>query len=119
MSGSLSGDLNLQFNSSIRMALRELHSSIGRLIVKGGRRNGPSTVTISCRRYASTEASEAPTQDVSQDIQDLESQSTFWKTSAPDEKVKSYDPIKRASARRRVLPPSRYVGVRIAMRNYN
>ncbi len=86
------------------MVLRELPSILGRI----AGRNGRSAVMPCCRRYASTEA--AAVQNISEDIQDLEAQSTFSSTLAPDEKIKSYDPIKRAQGRRRELPSSRYVG---------
>ncbi len=63
-----------------------------------------------CRRYAST--AEARAEQVSEDYQDLESQSSFLSnTPFEEEKIKSWNPIKRAQGRRRQLPPSRYVDI--------
>jgi large subunit ribosomal protein L5 len=89
------------------MALRELPSSLRRLALRDAR---PAATAVGgcCRRYASAAAAAAP-QEVSEDFQDLESQSSLSPQFSPDEKIKAYDPIKRAQGRRRELPPSRYV----------
>lgn len=91
--------------SRTAMALRELPSALGRLAVRDARpilrlsrSNG--------RRPASGEA--VAVKEYSTDIQDLESQSSFQSTGPSEEIIEAYDPIKRAQARRRELPPSRY-----------
>jgi large subunit ribosomal protein L5 len=86
------------------MALRELPSALRRLAIKDTR----STATFlsqNCRRYASTEAPGA--QNGSQDLQDLESNTSFSALEIQDEKVATYDPVKRAQGRKRELPASR------------
>lgn len=87
------------------MALRELPSALRRLTTRDAR---PATNSInrSCRRFASTEVG---TKETSEDFQDLESKSSLLSNGAVDEKVKSYDPIKRSQGRRTQLPASRYV----------
>jgi large subunit ribosomal protein L5 len=87
------------------MALRELPSNLFRLV---GRDVRPATTTIlrNCRRYASGEASSA--KDALEDLQDLESQSTFSSSEFELEKIKAYDPVKRAQGRKKELPSSRY-----------
>ncbi|KAH7393157.1 ribosomal protein L5 domain-containing protein [Cadophora sp. MPI-SDFR-AT-0126] len=86
------------------MALRELPSALRRLTTRDAR---PATTSISrsCRRLATTEAG---AQETSEDFQDLESKSSLLSNGAVDEKVKSYDPIKRSQGRRTQLPASRY-----------
>jgi hypothetical protein len=82
------------------MALRELPSSLRRLALRDARPTG--AIAGKClRRYASGE--------VSEDLRDLESESSLFTAFSPDEKIKAYDPIKRTQARKRELPPSRYV----------
>lgn len=86
------------------MALKELPSSLRRLAVKDAR----SSISFvrNCRRYASTEA--AP-KDASQDMQDLESTSSYSPMSvAENEHVDSYDPVKKVQQRKTQLPASRY-----------
>ncbi len=87
------------------MASRELPSALRRLISRDAR---PTATHLSrnWRRYASTEA--AAVQEASEDFQDLESQSSLTSSTSQDEKIKTYDPVKRAQGRRRELPPSRY-----------
>ena len=87
------------------MALRELPSALRRLTTRGAR-PATNSITRSCRRFASTEAG---AQETSEDFQDLESKSSLLSNGAVDEKVKSYDPIKRSQGRRTQLPASRYV----------
>lgn len=114
------------------MALRELSSSFIRLSL---RNNQPvaSCITRGSSRFASTDTSTtsatsieaaikaakaslkdaskqaSPVNDINDDLGDLESQSSF---SAPSEispnKIKEYDPVKRAEGRKRQLPASRY-----------
>jgi large subunit ribosomal protein L5 len=88
------------------MALRELPSSLRRLALRDARPT-PTSLGRYCPRYASAEAT-AP-QEVSEDFQDLESQSSLSTQFTSDEKIKAYDPVKRAHGRKRELPPSRYV----------
>jgi large subunit ribosomal protein L5 len=52
-------------------------------------------------------AEPAPEQELSEDFQELESQSSYSFTEMPVEKIKAYDPVKRAQGRKRELPPSR------------
>jgi hypothetical protein len=88
------------------MALRELPSSLRRMALRDAR----STAAVAgrlCRRYASADATTPP--EVSEDLQDLESQSSLSTPFSPDERIKAYNPIKRAQGRKRQLPPSRYV----------
>src|SRR5277367_4213903 len=92
------------------MALRELSSTFCRLSIRDVRPSATS-MTRNCRRYASGEASAeaAPVQQVSEDLQELESNSSYSSAEILTEKIKAYDPVKRAQGRRRELPPSRYV----------
>ena len=92
------------------MALRELPSALRRL---GGRDAKSRTMIIlrNSRRHASGEAS--PSKEVLEDIQDLESQSSFSSSAFEPERIKAFDPVKKSQGRRRELPPSRYA------RNYN
>ena len=87
------------------MALRELPSILSRF---AGRDARPRMTTNlrNCRRYASGEASIA--NETPEDLEDLESQSSFSPSELEPEKIKAYDPVKRAQGRRRELPPSRY-----------
>jgi large subunit ribosomal protein L5 len=88
------------------MALRELPSSLRRLALQDAR----PTATLAgrcCRRYASAEATAS--QELLEDFQDLESQSSLSTQFTPDEKITAYDPIERAKGRKRELPPSRCV----------
>jgi hypothetical protein len=87
------------------MALRELPWSLGRLTTRCPRRVASATVICS-RRFASSQASYS--QEVSPDVQELESQSSFSTTDYSTEKIEAYDPVKRAQGRKRELPPSRY-----------
>lgn len=87
------------------MAARELPPALRRLILRDARpANAPSSRAF--RRHASTEAAAAQ-----EDMQDLESQSSLLSEGPLDERVKSFDPIKRAAARKEQLPSSRYVVV--------
>jgi hypothetical protein len=95
-----------QFNAFI-MALRELPSTLSRLIARDSRLTTAS-ISRNCRRYAST--AEASRKEATEDLQDLESQSSFSANDYPAEKIKAYDPVKRAQGRKRELPPSRYDG---------
>jgi len=75
-----------------------------------GLRDGRSVaggISRSCRRYASGEA--ASKGDVSEDLQDLESNSSLSSAGTLSEKISAYDPVKRAQGRRRQLPASRYI----------
>ena len=90
------------------MAMRELSSTGVRLSKRAAR---PSLTSINrhCGRHASSEAGRDPTtQELSKDLQELESASSYFQASTPAEDIKAYDPIKRAQGRRRQLPPSRY-----------
>jgi hypothetical protein len=93
------------------MASMELPSILRRLALRGVRSN-VTPVGRCCSRYASTGS--ARTQEASEDIKELESQSTFTSSLPLDEHIKTYDPIKRSQGRRRELPPSRYVARRMA-----
>ncbi|ELR02206.1 hypothetical protein VC83_07842 [Pseudogymnoascus destructans] len=87
------------------MALKEVPSTFSRLVLRGAR---PSAQTLSHNgRRAASNAAE-PAQEQSEDFQDLESQSSFLTGKPSAKEVKSYDPIKRAEARRTQLPRSRY-----------
>lgn len=92
------------------MALRELSSTFFRLS-KRDVRPSMTSMTSNCRRYASSEASSeaSSTQEISQDLQELESISSYSPSDIPTESIKAYDPVKRAQGRRRQLPPSRFV----------
>ncbi|KAI9049548.1 hypothetical protein LZ554_006576 [Drepanopeziza brunnea f. sp. 'monogermtubi'] len=84
------------------MASKDLPSALRRLILREA--TSPNALILrSQRRYASTEAAAAH-----EDLQELESQSSFLSNGLVDEKVKDYDPVKRAAGRRRQLPSSRY-----------
>jgi len=103
-------------SKSAAMALRELPSVLGRLAIRESRSNG-APISRCCKRFASTEAKTvqwSPMQKAAVKIEDLEPESTFTSTRPPDEHLKSYDPVKRASSRRRQLPPSRYVTLQLA-----
>lgn len=65
-----------------------------------------NATTFSIRRFASSEASYA--QDVAADLHELESQSSFSTTDYSKEKIEAFDPVKKAKARKRELPASRY-----------
>lgn len=93
-------------SSTIIMALRELPSALQRLAIRDTR-SRISILARNCRRYASSEA--AAPREAPEDFQDLESESAFISIGPAGEKVKTYDPVKRAQGRRRELPPSRYV----------
>ncbi|ESZ93560.1 hypothetical protein SBOR_6043 [Sclerotinia borealis F-4128] len=87
------------------MALRELPSTLCRLT----RREIGSTPKLmgrTCRRYASGEAVAA--KEITEDFQDLESESSFSSINVPSDVIDSFDPIKRAQGRMRELPASRY-----------
>ena len=90
------------------MPLREIPSALRNLAIRDVRsrmivlgRNG--------QRYASGDAA-APL-ELSEDFKELDSQSSFISNGPPDEKIKAFDPVKRASGRRRELPPSRWVTI--------
>jgi large subunit ribosomal protein L5 len=83
------------------MALRELPSALCRLAIGNARPLSLSTV-CNGRRQASNDAA------VVEDIGDLESKSSFSVSGPSEEIIREYDPVKRAQARRRELPPSRY-----------
>lgn len=111
----VNGDRNLLENETAStanaMALRELSSTFYRLSARDAR---PATTSISrnCRRYASGETSTESSQrreEFSEDLQELESSSSYSPTDIPAEKIKAFDPVKRAQGRKRQLPPSRYV----------
>jgi hypothetical protein len=87
------------------MALREMPLTLCRLTTRAAR---PvfTAPALSSRRYASSEAASTP--DAAADLQDLESQNSFTVSEYPSEKIKAFDPIKRAQGRTRELPPSRY-----------
>jgi large subunit ribosomal protein L5 len=82
------------------MALRELPSALSRLAIRDTRPSLLPTLRNG-RRQASNEASAV------RDINDLESQSSFSSSGPTAEIIEAYDPVKRAQARRRELPPSR------------
>lgn len=63
------------------------------------------------RRQASNEALASKEHAV--DIEELESQSAFTASDFSEETIKKFDPVKRSQARRRELPPSRYVLFRL------
>jgi hypothetical protein len=92
----------------LTMALRELPSSLRRLALRDGRPTA-AVAGRSWRRYTSAEAVAAAPKEVSEDFQDLESNTSMFTAFSPDDKIKAYDPIKRTQGRRRELPPSRYV----------
>jgi large subunit ribosomal protein L5 len=93
-------------SSTIIMALRELPSALRSLAIRDTR-SRTLVLARNCRRHASSET--AASQEAPEDFQDLESESAFISIGPVDEKVKTYDPVKRAQGRRRELPPSRYV----------
>jgi large subunit ribosomal protein L5 len=95
-----------EISSIVVMALRELPSALRSLALRDTQ-SGTSILVRNCRRYASSEA--AAPQEASEDFQDLDSGSAFISTGPADEKIKTYDPVKRAQGRRRELPPSRCV----------
>jgi len=84
------------------MALRELPSTFGRLLCRDARPLA-SSISRRCRRDVSTAAS----QELSEDIQELESQSSLAWTDSSAENANAFDPIKRAKGRKQQLPPSR------------
>jgi len=86
------------------MASRELSSSLRRLAIRDTR-STTTTVARNCRRYASSGAAAVLEES---DFRDLESESSLLSNFTPDEKIKAYDPAKRAQGRTRELPPSRY-----------
>lgn len=93
------------------MALKEVPSTFSRLVLRGAR---PSVQTLSHNgRRAASNAAE-PAQEQSEDLQDLETQSSFLTGKPSPKEVKSYDPVKRAESRRTQLPRSRY-GSRIEL----
>jgi hypothetical protein len=89
------------------MALKELSLAFGRLAVRDAR---PIVQSMACqgRRSASSAAAR---HELSEDTQDLESQSSFSSEAFSEEAIQSYDPVKRASSRKTQLPRSRYVGL--------
>ena len=88
------------------MASRELPWALSRLTARCPRRVA-NTTALSGRRFASSEASNAP--DVVTDLEELEPQSSFSATNYSTQKIEAFDPAKRAKGRKRELPPSRYV----------
>ncbi|KAH6684520.1 ribosomal protein L5 domain-containing protein [Halenospora varia] len=86
------------------MALRELPSAV-RQLTRRNVRSAPVSASQITRRFASGEA--AAVKEVSNDYEDLESQSTLV-PSTEKVKVGEYDPIKRVEGRKRQLPSSRY-----------
>jgi hypothetical protein len=92
----------------LTMALRELPSSLRRLALRDTRPTA-AVAGRSWRRYTSAEAVAAAPKEVSEDFQDLESNTSMFTAFSPDDETKAYDPIKRTQGRRRELPPSRYV----------
>jgi len=113
------------------MALRELSSSFIRLSVRNNR-PGPSCIARNSGRFVSTDASTTsvasieaamkaskaamdagrtqgpPANDLNDDLEDLESQSSFSAPSkASPSQIKEYNPVKRAEERKRQLPASR------------
>ncbi|TAQ89782.1 hypothetical protein B7494_g1863 [Chlorociboria aeruginascens] len=88
------------------MAVREFPSALCRLATRPTRPAVTSTISRSCRRYASEEATSK--QEVSSDLRELESSSSISSVGFSPLGVEGYDPVKRAQGRRRELPPSRF-----------
>lgn len=86
------------------MALRDLPIAFSKLLLRDAPRRLPAAACRT-RRHASTKAS-------TKDLADLEPSSSLVIPGPSEEVVKSYDPVKRAEARRRELPPSRCVQAR-------
>lgn len=95
----------------LTMALKEAPSAFGRFISRSAR---PSCQVLPSNGRRAASNISAPAQEQSADFQELESQSSFLTEKPSEQTIQSYDPVKRAAARKRQLPASRY-GSRISM----
>lgn len=97
------------------MALRELPSigTLSRLMTRHPRPRAsvPSIPAVGSRRCYASDAEAVSRQETSsaEDLQDLESESSFTSTAELSEKIGDFDPVKTSQRRQGRLPPSRYV----------
>lgn len=100
------------------MALRELPSigTLGRLVSRQThprpRASLPSLPVARSKRCYASAAEARQEASLSEDLQDLESESSFTSTAELSEKIGGFDPAKTAQRRQGRLPPSRYVHIR-------